>query len=199
MIGDHVGTLGTKQFLIRCHGPLNVAPATTARQKPLPSACPDVARPRALRELDPGPQRSLCRVVAQLGIEPMTTRCLVVALATKPVGPKNRCLFKVLRRRTGLGFACFASSQNRQQKREESQIFVRILPRYGFVRAPTPANKITHRALGVKLVSTPRGRCENGGISAMRRAGAPCFVHPPVERKTRPRFFAVKINGFCQF
>ena len=106
MIGGHVGALVAERIVIqRPCPPLNAAPATTARQKPLPSTCPNISRPRMLRELNPGPQRSLCRGVDPvLGIEPMTTRCLVVALTTKLLGRAGRPLSFALRT-TGRGSA----------------------------------------------------------------------------------------------
>ena len=78
-----------------------------------------------------------------MGIEPVTTRCLVVALSTKLLGQSP---FRALKRRAGLGFACFAS-QKREKARKAallsafsadfSCVFLRfVLPREKSTRRP---------------------------------------------------------------
>ena len=48
---------------------------------------PNVARPRGLPGMNPGhPSVLFAEVVTQMGIEPVTTRCLVVVLTTKLLG-----------------------------------------------------------------------------------------------------------------
>ena len=77
MVGDHVGTLGPEHF-----SPIL---ADTANQH-MPRRCQASGTPG----IEPGTSAfSLPRVVAQLGIEPMTTRCLMVALATKLLGQRK--------------------------------------------------------------------------------------------------------------
>ena len=74
MIGDHVGTLVLEHF-----PPIL---ADTINQH-MPRRCQASGTPG----IEPGTSAfSLPRVVTQLGIEPMTTRCLVVALTTKLLG-----------------------------------------------------------------------------------------------------------------
>ena len=47
----------------------------------------NVARPRGLPGMNPGhPSVLFAEVVTQMGIEPVTTRCLVVVLTTKLLG-----------------------------------------------------------------------------------------------------------------
>ena len=101
MICDHVGTLIAERIFGQQPWPAKRCASNHGPAETIAQHMPKRRQASGAPGIEPGTSAfSLPKVVTQLGIEPMTTRCLVVVLTTKLLG-----LCKLVYGRGGLFWA----------------------------------------------------------------------------------------------